>query len=64
MTTTVKFDDSRIKNHHDKKLLERIRTYYAAFTTGNFNAIKELEAESYNMTDIRENTHKLSLFCS
>ncbi|KAH8667518.1 hypothetical protein BGZ60DRAFT_505765 [Tricladium varicosporioides] len=48
----TKFDDSRIENHPDKLLLSRIRTYFHAFTTGDFDGIRDLEAEEYNMTDI------------
>lgn len=64
MTAPVKFDDSRIKHHHDKKLLSRVRTYYEAFTHGDFNAIKEIEGEEYTMTDIRENLHLRILSCA
>ncbi|KAG9232099.1 hypothetical protein BJ875DRAFT_544825 [Amylocarpus encephaloides] len=46
------FDDSRIKNHPDPLLLWRIRTYFKAFTTGDFNGIKDLEDDGYSMTDI------------
>ena len=46
------FDDSRIKDHPDKQLLERIRKYYAAFTTGDFNGIRNVESKNYTMTNI------------
>ena len=63
--SSVTFDDSRIKDHPDKQLLERIREYYHAFTTGNFNAIRDLEAEEYTMTDIRKhNPHCVLAFRS
>ncbi|MCJ1260806.1 hypothetical protein MMC22_000669 [Lobaria immixta] len=46
------FDDSRIKDHPDKLLLSRIRQYFKAFTTGDFDGIRDLEAPEYTMTDI------------
>ncbi|KAH8654949.1 Alpha/Beta hydrolase protein [Tricladium varicosporioides] len=52
VVANAQFDDSRIKNHHDKLLLSRIRTYFNAFTSGDFNGIKDLESDDYNMTDI------------
>lgn len=50
-----KFDDSRIKDHPDKDLLEKIRTYFHAFTHGLFDEMKDLQGEEYTMTDIRKN---------
>lgn len=59
-----KFDDSRIKHYPDKLLLRRIRTYFKAFTNGDFNGIKALEANGYNMTDIRESLYSCFLLFS
>ncbi len=56
------FDDSRIKNHPDKLLLSGIKTYFKAFTTGDFNGIKQLEATEYTMTDIRKSSYPRSPF--
>ncbi len=53
------FDDARIKNNPDKVLLGRIRTYFKAFTTGDFNGIKDLESDDYTMTDIRKNIYSM-----
>jgi ketosteroid isomerase-like protein len=47
------FDESRIQNHPDEVLKSRIRTYFKAFVTGDFDAIDALESEDYTMTDIR-----------
>ena len=58
------FDDSRIKNHPDKLLLSRIKTYFKAFTTGDFNGIKQLEATEYTMTDIRKSSYPCYPFFS
>jgi hypothetical protein len=55
-----KFDDRRIKDHPDHKLLERLRTYYKAFTTGDFDGIRSLQTDDYTMTDIRKNIHTFS----
>jgi hypothetical protein len=53
----LKFDDSRIKDHPDKDLLEKIRVYFHAFTTGSFDEMKDLQSEVYTMTDIRKNNY-------
>ena len=47
-------DDSRIKHHPDKYLLERIRAYFNAFTSGDSEAILGFYGEKYTMTDIRK----------
>lgn len=57
---TPTFDDSRIKNHPDKLLLSRIRTYFGAFSTGNAEALRDQEAEEYTMSDISEEPSSLS----
>lgn len=46
------FDDERIKHHPDKVLLGRIRTFFKAFTTGDFDGMRELQSKTYTMTNI------------
>ncbi len=48
------YDDSRILDYPDKKLLSNIRTYFEAFVSGDFAKIAELQAPEYTMTDIRK----------
>lgn len=47
------FNDERIKDHPDKKLLRRIRAFFKTFTTGDFDGMRDLQSESYTMTNIR-----------
>lgn len=54
------FDETRIKDHPDKKLLEWIRAYYKPFINGDPDAQKALQVEDFVITDIRKNTHS---FC-
>ena len=54
-----KFDDSRISNHPDKYLLQKIRQYMHDFTNGKFDAMKVGQSADYTMTDIR----KISTSC-
>lgn len=54
---SFQFDDSRIKDHPDKKLLEDIRTYFKAFTGSDFEGMRDGETEDYTMTDICKNFH-------
>lgn len=49
------FDESRIKDFPDKKLLEWIRAYYKPFINGNPDAQKALQLEDFVITDIRKN---------
>ena len=58
---SVSYDDSRIKNHPDKKLLENIRAYYKPFTDGDADGQKKFHTHDFNMTDIRKNVHSFSL---
>jgi ketosteroid isomerase-like protein len=51
---SLKFDDTRIRHHHDKRLLRYIRAYFNAFTAGDFDGMKALQSEDYTMTDIRK----------
>ncbi|RDL39996.1 Uncharacterized protein BP5553_04336 [Venustampulla echinocandica] len=46
------FDNSRIINYHDKLLLSRIDKYFVAFTTGDYDAMNEMEADDFHITDI------------
>lgn len=61
--SSVHYDDSRIQDHPDKKLLERIKKYFDAFTTGDFDGVRNVESESYTMTNIRKSCH-LCLYLS
>lgn len=54
------FDDSRIKDYPDKKLLEYIRAYYKPFINGDSDAQKALQTEDFVITDIRKNFHSFS----
>ena len=47
------FNDKRIKDHSDKVLLTRIRAFFKTFTTGDFDGMRDLQAEDYTMTNIR-----------
>lgn len=49
------FDDTRIKDYPDKKLLENIKTYYKPFINGDTDAQKALQTENFVITDIRKN---------
>lgn len=51
---SVHYDDSRIQNNHDKKLLERLKKYFDAFTTGDFDGVRNVESEGYTITNIRK----------
>jgi hypothetical protein len=48
------FNDERIKAHPDKVLLNRIRAFFKAFTTGDFDGMRDLQSKDYTMTNIRE----------
>lgn len=48
------YDDSRIQDYPDKKLLRYIRTYFEAFVGADFEKIAKLQAPEYTMTDIRK----------
>ena len=48
------FDDKRIENHPDKVLLGRIREFFKAFTTGDFDRMRDLQSKEYTMTNIRK----------
>lgn len=49
------FDETRIKDHPDKKLLEYIRAYYEPFINGDPDKQKALQTERFVITDIRKN---------
>ena len=53
----VHYDDSRIQQNHDKKLLERLKKYFDAFTTGDFDGVRNVESEGYTITNIRKRRH-------
>ncbi|KAK2756542.1 hypothetical protein FQN54_005435 [Arachnomyces sp. PD_36] len=50
--TNPSFDDSRIRDHPDKLLLSRIEEYFISFTTGDFEGMRDLQAEDFHITDI------------
>ena len=60
--SNLEFDDSRIKNYPDKLLLSRIREYFIAFASGDFDGMNNLESTDYNITDIRKKLSPLSPF--
>ena len=49
-----RFDDSRIADYHDKKLLRNIRAYFKTFVDPNPEAMRDFQTEDYTMTDIRK----------
>lgn len=51
------FDESRIKDYPDTKLLEYIRAYYKPFINGDPDTQKALQTEDFVITDIRKNIH-------
>jgi hypothetical protein len=55
------FDNSRIKDYPDKKLLSLIDKYFIAFTAGDFDGMAAMQADEYDMTDIRKNSPLFSL---
>lgn len=48
------FDDERIQDYPDKKLLGRLREFFKTFTTGDFKGMRDLQTPNYTMTNIRE----------
>lgn len=56
-----KFDDSRIKNYPDKRLLNYLRAYYKTFTDPDPDAMKNFQTENFTITDIRKNVHTFKL---
>ena len=55
------FDDSRIKDYPDEKLLKYIKAYYKPFINGDADAQKALQTEDFVITDIRTNLHTFPL---
>ena len=55
MAAPNKFDDSRIRDNPDKKLLADIRAYFKTFTDPDPEAMRDFQADGYTMTDIRKN---------
>ena len=51
------FDDDRVKDYPDKKLLTRLRTFFKTFTTGDFDGMHDLQSTNYTMTNIRKSSH-------
>lgn len=56
-----RFDDRRIKDNPDKMLLYRIRQYFKPFSTGDYQGLDDLQADGYNITDIRKSSHLTTL---
>ncbi|KAH8667918.1 hypothetical protein BGZ60DRAFT_515384 [Tricladium varicosporioides] len=46
------FDDSRIKNNPDKRLLEYVTRYFKSFIDGDFAGMKALQTADFKITDI------------
>jgi hypothetical protein len=61
MASSSKFDDSRIKNYHDKRLLHNLRVYYKTFTDPDPDAMRNLQTEDFTISDIRKNVHTFEL---
>lgn len=55
------FDNSRIRDYPDKKLLRLIDKYFIAFTGGDFDGMNDMQADEYHITDIRKNSSLSSL---
>lgn len=49
------FDISRIEHHEDQHLLAKISEYFITFTTGDFEGMRDLQADDFHITDIRKN---------
>jgi hypothetical protein len=61
MTSSSKFDDSRIKDYPDKRLLHNLRVYYKTFTDPDPDAMRNLQTENFTISDIRKNAHTFKL---
>ncbi|KFY19075.1 hypothetical protein V491_04604 [Pseudogymnoascus sp. VKM F-3775] len=46
------YDDSRIIDFHDKKLLRRMKEYFITFVDGDFEGMRDLQADDFHITDI------------
>jgi hypothetical protein len=49
---TPSYDETRIQGYHDKRLLGYVRAYFNAFTSLNFEGLRDLQTEDYLMTDV------------
>ncbi|KAG8528551.1 uncharacterized protein KY384_007469 [Bacidia gigantensis] len=49
---SIKFDDSRIKDYPDKRLLDYTRAYFKTFTDPDPEAMRDFQTKDYTMTDI------------
>lgn len=56
----MSFDDSRIKHHPDKKLLDDIRKYFKAFVTHDADASKAMQTKDYTMTNVGKPSQSVS----
>lgn len=48
------YDDSRIINYHDEILLRRMKEYFVSFVDGDFEGMRDLQADNFHITDIRK----------
>ncbi|KFY28196.1 hypothetical protein V491_00571, partial [Pseudogymnoascus sp. VKM F-3775] len=48
----VRYDDSRIQNHLDKLLLSRMKEYFISFMDGDFDGMRDLQADDFHITHI------------
>ncbi|KFY92902.1 hypothetical protein V498_04676 [Pseudogymnoascus sp. VKM F-4517 (FW-2822)] len=46
------YDDSRIKDFHDKQLLSKMKEYFLTFVLGDFDGMYDLQSEDFHITDI------------
>lgn len=53
-STSSAFNNSRIRNHDDKVLLERITEYFEAFANADAEKMDNMVADDYRMSDIRK----------
>lgn len=63
MSAPPQFDDSRIKDHPNQKLLAAMKKYFATFTSSNYDDMRAAQAEGYTMTDIRKSVHTFAVSC-
>lgn len=53
-TSSPAYDDSRIQNYPDKLLLKRMEEYLISFATGDYDGMRDLQAEELLITDIHK----------
>ncbi|KFY11370.1 hypothetical protein V492_04498 [Pseudogymnoascus sp. VKM F-4246] len=50
------YDDSRVRNYHDKKLLCDLGKYFSTFVDGDYEGMRDLQADGFHITDIRKSS--------